>query len=402
MKILVNTSTFKESDDDQITDVINRLVDGINESNEEISFTILKPMSISGKKLIVNDKYQIHCYRYFFINKYQTFANLGIKPSIQKNKLNIIKLIFLLISQFISLNKLVRNTKPDYIYAHWFFPQAVISSIVSKINGVKFIYTSHGSDVQVFNSIGKIGKYLVRKVTNSAYKYTAVSNLTLNEINSNLNKDDLAIDKFQVIPMGIDEKYFEIENKISTNREKVLNFLYIGRLVDYKGVDILLNALSIFKSDGGNFKLDILGNGILENQLKVQTKKLYLDENVNFQGFKDIHEKVELIKNCDLFFVPSIIKRTQLEGGPLTLIETMASGGVCVVSNSVGFSNYCNEKNSLVFESGSEVELNKRINEYSNMSLENLKSIKENAKKDAEFFRFSNISRLHNKFLFSN
>ena len=80
----------------------------------------------------------------------------------------------------------------------------------------------------------------------------------------------------------------------------------------------------------------------------------------------------------------------------------MASGGVCVVSNSVGFSNYCNEKNSLVFESGSEVELNKRINEYSNMSLENLKSIKENAKKDAEFFRFSNISRLHNKFLFSN
>ena len=170
MKIIINTSTFKEVDDEPITDVINRLIDGLIEQNSEFKFVILKPMGVNGNKFIKKDNYNIHSYRYFFINKYQTFGTQGIKPSIQKNKFNIFKLIFLLISQFVSLNKLIKEENPDYIYAHWFFPQAFITTILAKYYGVKFIYTSHGSDVQLFNSMGFIGKYIIRKVTDSSHR----------------------------------------------------------------------------------------------------------------------------------------------------------------------------------------------------------------------------------------
>ena len=401
MKVIINTSTFKEVENEPITDVINRLVDGLFEQNSKFKFVILKPMGVNGNKFLKKDNYNIHSYRYFFINKYQTFGTQGIKPSIQKNKFNIFKLIFLLISQFVSLNKLIKRENPDYIYAHWFFPQAFITAILAKYYDVKFIYTSHGSDVQLFNSLGFIGKYIIRKVTDSSHRYTAVSDLTLQQINRNFNSEELNPNKFKVIPMGIDEKYFKVKNQLEKKHNDYLRFLYVGRLVDYKGVELLLTALSQYKLKNDNFKLDILGTGILEEKLVSKVEEFDLTSNVVFHGFKNFNEKIQMIERSNIFFIPSIIKKTQLEGGPLTLMEAMATGGVCAVSDSVGFATYCNSSNSLLFRSGDVKHLKSKIEEYACMKKTEIIGIQQAAARTADFFRFSNISRIHMEFLFS-
>ena len=404
MKIIINSSTFKETQQDKITDVINNLVDNLIENNQSMKISILKPMSASGEKYIKSNKFDIYCYRYFFVNKYQTFSSIGIKPSIQNNFLNIFKLLFLLISQYFSLNKLVKKIKPDLIYAHWFFPQAIITYLIAKKHNVKFAFTSHGSDVQIINNLGPIGKKIVRTVAKKSYKYTAVSQLTLSEINKNFKKSELQPDKYKVIPMGIDEKYFDVVNKtiMPSSVKPTLNIIYVGRLIDYKGVDLIINVLSDLKNRNIKANLNILGTGILEEKLKQLSINLGLSNNVSFHGFKNFEEKLELIKSSDLFIVPSRKTKLQLEGGPLTLIEAMAVGGVCLVSDSIGFISYCTENNSLIFESDNIESLNLKINEFLKMDENKIKSIKNNAYETSKFFKFSNIGKLHYEFLIKN
>ena len=400
MKVIVNTSTFKENDSDKITDVINELVRSISKNNQTIEFTILKPMGTNGNKTFINENIKGYCYRYFWVNRYQNFGEIGLKPALQKNYLNIFKLLFFLISQYFSLSKLVKKTNPYLIYAHWFFPQAIISYLVARKYHVKFMFTSHGSDVQLLNTLGPLGRLIVRKVTEKAYKYTAVSNLTLEEINKNFSSKELKDHDYLIIPMGIDEKYFNIKKTDTFSNDNLLKMVYVGRLIDYKGVDLLIQSLSKFKSRDKKFKLDIFGTGILESALKQLVKNLNLENNITFHGFKTFNEKLSFIKNADLFVVPSIYKKTQLEGGPLTLMEAMASRTLCLVSDSIGFITHCNENNSIIFKSGDIEDLELKLNQFTEMEGEKLNQMKEEGLITANYFKFLNIGKLHSEFLF--
>ena len=60
--------------------------------------------------------------------------------------------------------------------------------------------------------------------------------------------------------MGIDENLFRTEKTLKEINE-ITNFLFIGRLIDYKGLDVLLQALERYKDINSKFKLDILGTG---------------------------------------------------------------------------------------------------------------------------------------------
>lgn len=401
IKVLVNTSNFKSSEQDPVTDMINQLIDLLKVENENLIFKILKPMNRSEKKISKKEFYDIHSFRYFFPTKYQDLSIKGIVPSIEKNKLNLIKVIFFVIAQFFSLLKICFLFKPDVIYCHWFLPQVINTYLISKLFKTKFIFTSHGSDVLLLNNyLGKFGSRIIKKITKSSYKYSAVSNLVLNEINKNINIDNSNEKKFTVIPMGIDDKFFNLNETAKEISDKK-KFLFIGRLVDIKGIDILLKALSKYKIDNENFELNILGSGTEETRLKNISKQLGLSNNVNFLGFKNFDEKIKYIENCDYFFVPSIKKSGQIEGGPLTLIEGMSFGKICIVSDSIGFMEHCDEKNSIIFESGNPESLYKAILFADNLSNDEKSQMSIEASSLSKKFSFKEIAKKHNDFFFA-
>ena len=195
------------------------------------------------------------------------------------------------------------------------------------------VFTTHGAEVLLLNNIKLLNKILINFVLKNTYKLTANSEITLNEIKKNC-KPDYISSKYMVIPMGIQDKFFK-ENNIEFNNDN--NFLYIGRLVDYKGVDMLIKCLNKFKDSGNNFRLDILGSGVDENLLKKEVHNLGLENYIVFHGFKNFDEKLKFYKNASLTFIPSIVSDKRLEGGPLTLIEAMSQKNICIVSDSVGF-----------------------------------------------------------------
>ena len=113
--------------------------------------------------------------------------------------------------------------------------------------------------------------------------------------------------------------------------EKKYDLIFIGRLAENKGINLVLEAASKLKIQILNFKMIIVGGGPLENDLKLKIKNLKLQENVLLYGWaKDSREIAELINKSKILIMPSYN-----EGGPRVVLEAMACG-VPVLATPVG------------------------------------------------------------------
>ncbi len=100
---------------------------------------------------------------------------------------------------------------------------------------------------------------------------------------------------------------------------------FIGRLVPYKGPDMLLEAISGFLSSG-QVTLDIIGDGPMRADLEKLADHLGIADRVTFHGFV-AHEQVQTIaRDCDLFTFPSV---REFGGG--VVLEAMSLGVVPIV-----------------------------------------------------------------------
>lgn len=94
----------------------------------------------------------------------------------------------------------------------------------------------------------------------------------------------------------------------------------VARLVEYKRVEDLIKAVDIIKKDIPEIQCKIIGTGPLDNQLKDLTRKLNLEDNVEFLGFVEKHDDVmKVVNSSDIFCLPSIV-----EGFGIVIIEALS------------------------------------------------------------------------------
>ncbi|HZU31268.1 MAG TPA: lipid II flippase MurJ [Candidatus Angelobacter sp.] len=93
----------------------------------------------------------------------------------------------------------------------------------------------------------------------------------------------------------------------------------MGRLVEQKGFDLLLEAFARIAGQHPDWSLEILGSGPLESPLKLQAAKLGLQERVRFLG--QVSDPFPILRRADLFAFSS-----RFEGYGLALAEAMACG----------------------------------------------------------------------------
>lgn len=147
--------------------------------------------------------------------------------------------------------------------------------------------------------------------------------------------------KCRILPYGLSpEDYLNIE-RIPFLTEKATNpdcvkIFFTGRLVYYKGVDVLIKA---FSNVSYNCELFIAGTGTLENELKEKVRKYNIQDRVHFLGFLPENNLKQAFADCDIFVLPSVAKSeafgiVQLEamiyGKPV--INTRLPSGVPYVS----------------------------------------------------------------------
>lgn len=88
--------------------------------------------------------------------------------------------------------------------------------------------------------------------------------------------------------------------------EGVPVFLFVGRLQWYKGIRIILDALSELKATGNDFRMVFVGRGQEENEIKEYTTKQGLDDKCFFTGpLYDREDLAAWYSRADLFLFPS-------------------------------------------------------------------------------------------------
>lgn len=111
------------------------------------------------------------------------------------------------------------------------------------------------------------------------------------------------------------EKYAAVEKKEGT--EKYL--LCIGRLEKQKSFQYAIEAFAELGDDYSEYRLKIVGQGSLENELKSLSKKLKVSHRVDFTGFQTGVE--DYYKNAEVTLLTSIF-----EGFPNVLVESITLG----------------------------------------------------------------------------
>ena len=109
-----------------------------------------------------------------------------------------------------------------------------------------------------------------------------------------------------------------------------LRACFIGRLVPYKGPDMLIEAAAPLLADG-RLSLEFIGDGPMQDQLTALVDTLGVAEAVTFHGWIDHKDIAQIASHCQLMTFPSI---REFGGG--VVLEAMAMGLVPVIVDYAG------------------------------------------------------------------
>jgi glycosyltransferase involved in cell wall biosynthesis len=144
----------------------------------------------------------------------------------------------------------------------------------------------------------------------------------------------------EFVENGVDLERFQAESG-GTRRGQV-NIIYMGRLVDWKRVDLLLDACE--KLIGKlNFKTHIVGDGPLRGTLERQVRKMSLTNYVQFHGWTPQAAAANLLRASDIMVLPSM-----RECGGAVVLEAMASGVPVIAPNWGGPADYIVEDTGIL------------------------------------------------------
>lgn len=151
----------------------------------------------------------------------------------------------------------------------------------------------------------------------------------------------------------LDHAQFDKEFGLKEENRKIL---YVGRLMEEKGLDVLLNAYGIVNAKIPNTNLIIVGKGHLRSNLEHIANKLGL-ENVVFTGFISDSLLRQAYASSDLFVLPSYA-----EIQPLVLLEALAMGLPAIGTNVGGIPEMIvNGRNGYVLKPGDHEGLAERM-----------------------------------------
>jgi glycosyltransferase involved in cell wall biosynthesis len=210
--------------------------------------------------------------------------------------------------------QLIKNY--DLVYAiHWYnFPVMEMSKIAYE-NGVPFVMAAYGSLQKTARLINyRWGKKFLdlmytKKLIKNATSFHSVGELETQEyLKLGIEKErifridhGIVLDDFKI------KERHEILKKIGIDEKNDKYLIFVGKLNNKKGVDILLKSFSNIVKKHENLFLVIVGSGAkdYENELKKLMQTLDLDSKVKFTGWLKESEKLELLEKASIFVTPS-------------------------------------------------------------------------------------------------
>ena len=250
-------------------------------------------------------------------------ADDAILPALRSDPTLVRQLPRLLLGLLRTTDRLAKERQPHVLHAHWIVPAGLIALAVGRRRGLPYVVIAHGADAYALN--GRIGRALKRMVLNRALAVYPVSHDIADRLRA------LGAKRVEEpLPMGvaIDELRAHGERKPGDAQ-----LLFVGRLSDKKGVDVLLRALALVP----DARLRIAGDGPDARSLTALAATLGVADRVEFLGRLERDEVLAQYRAAYAVVVPSRLgKGGDRDGTPVVLMEAMALGIPVVATDSGG------------------------------------------------------------------
>lgn len=214
------------------------------------------------------------------------------------------------------------------VHAH-FGPDGLLASVISEYLQIPLIVTFHGYEVTIKEPLLKKYSYRDRKfvqnkqkLNDQAFQFIAVSKFLKDRM------IERGFDEAKIIQhyIGVDVDFFQPIWKKSASKK----ILFVGRLVEKKGLEYLLKSLVLVKRKISDVSLEIIGDGHLKSKLVRLAEELKLP--CVFHGAKNSEFVKERLAQSRTLCVPSIIAANgDAESFGIVFAEAQAMG-VPVVS----------------------------------------------------------------------
>jgi glycosyltransferase involved in cell wall biosynthesis len=255
----------------------------------------------------------------YFPRRWEGLAADAIMPALRAEKWRIIEAPFLVSALAVATWREVTKQRAVAVHAHWIAPAGLVALAVRVLTGVPYVVTIHGADAYTLR--GALAGRLKRIVLGRAAAVLPVSD----DIARTLGLADAP-----VLRMGVDTR--AIRGAVGARAPHEGLLVYIGRLVDKKGVDVLLDAVARVASA----RLEVIGDGPESADLVARAQQLGILDRVCFTGRLPKSQVLAALARAQAVVIPSRVGAGgDMEGTPVVLCEAMAAG-VPVVASDLG------------------------------------------------------------------
>jgi glycosyltransferase involved in cell wall biosynthesis len=310
LRIGVLTSTYARSSEDPQVPWMRELNSRLK--NEVEQLVVMGP-SYKGLKSHEIDGIQVERFRYAPASIEALTHDEGAPNKTRRLGPKLLAIPYLLCG-IIAVFAWCLKHRINVLHAHWPFPHAIWAILPKYLLGVKVVSFSHGAELAMARRSSKIRTvlgWLLRasdeRLANSSHtaaEVLAVSGMTA-----------------KVVPYGTS---IEVKTTEAPQTAGPDLLLFCGRLVQRKGIDVLLRAMpSILEKR--DVRLVITGEGDCKDVWMKLSSELKLDDVVRFAGFVSNDELAALYQNCSAYVHPAIFDdRGDTEGLGVVLVEALA------------------------------------------------------------------------------
>jgi glycosyltransferase involved in cell wall biosynthesis len=214
------------------------------------------------------------------------------------------------------------------IYVHFIGSSATVARYVSMITGLPLAASAHARDIWTSSEVDIRAKLAAMKWCATCTTIGADHLRTLTD----------ADDKILLIHHGLSFERFPADIPVrsgasGSNPDEPVKLLSVGRAVEKKGFDVLLEALAALTADL-HWHWTQIGDGKIIDQLRRRADELGLSGRIDWLGARDQRAVIELYRSSDLFVLPCReASDGDRDGLPNVLMEAQSQGLACLSTN---------------------------------------------------------------------
>ena len=218
----------------------------------------------------------------------------------------------------------------DWLYAHFLHTPASVTRYTSILMNLPWSCSAHAKDIWTTS------KWDLKEKLSELQWLVSCTNSNVNYLKSLSRQPE----KVELLYHGLDLSRFPDPGSQSpqndSHENQPLQILSIGRAVNKKGYDVLLNALAQLPQ-GLNWHFCHIGGGPLLDELKTLAIDLKIDYRIDWLGAQNFQTVLSRYEMADIFVLASRIDEDgDRDGLPNVLMEAMTQAIPCVATNISG------------------------------------------------------------------